>query len=113
MITKEIQELKDEVVTKLEDAKIENIDVIDISEKSSMADYIILATGRSDKHIDSTADTLKVDFKNKYGLEGLKPKGTEVRGWMVLDLGDIIVHLFTEEIRSVYRIEELWKNIRA
>lgn len=109
-ITKEIETLKNDVVSKLDEMKAENIEVIDISSKSTIADYMVVATGRSDRHIDSTADAISLEMKQKYGLEGLRPKGIDNNGWVVLDLGDVIVHLFTDEVRSLYKIEELWKT---
>jgi ribosome-associated protein len=105
---KEIENLKNEIVEKLDDLKAEDIISIDVSKTSSLADYIVIATGRSTKHLDATADNLRRFLKQKGIVEGIIPEGVAQGGWVVLDLGDVIVHLFTQEIREVYNLEKLW-----
>lgn len=102
----DLEELKKFVVKKLDELKVENIEVIDVKQKTTMTDCIIIGTGRSDKHIESTVEHLKSDLKDN-GIKINKADGKST-GWMILDLLDIIVHVFTEENRKIYNLEGLW-----
>ena len=101
-------ELKDFIINALEDKKAENIAVMDIASKISLAKYMIFATGRSTKNISAIADFIGTEIKHnsniKTTIEGLG--GSE---WVLLDAGDVIVHLFHPEAREHYKLEELWK----
>jgi ribosome-associated protein len=88
------------------DKKALNVKILEIKRISSIADYLVLASGRSDKQVQAIADSVKV---------GLKPfdrpidmEGMEEGRWVVVDFGDIIVHVFQEEVRSMYDLDELW-----
>lgn len=90
------------------DKKALDVKVLDIHRISSIANYLVLASGRSDKQVQAIADSIKV---------GLKPfdqpidtEGMEQGRWVVLDYGDIIVHVFQEEVRALYNLEELWER---
>lgn len=109
IITKEIESLKHKIINKLDELKAENIEAIDVTKKTQMTDYVIIATGRSSKHIDSILDVTAQMLKQEEGIVGIRPKGTVSNDWSVLDAGDIIVHVFTEEGRQKYRLEDLWK----
>lgn len=83
-----------------------DVKILKIGAISSIADYLVLASGRSDKQVQAIADSVKV---------GLKPwdrpidmEGADEGRWVVIDYGDIIVHVFQEELRSVYNLDELW-----
>lgn len=106
-MNKDTEKLKKAIIDKLEDLKAKDIVSIDVSKTSSLADYIVIATGRSSKHLSSVADNLRL-FLKKQDLIGLIPEGVAEGGWVVLDLGDIIVHLFTQSIRETYNLEKLW-----
>lgn len=81
---------------------------MDVHEITSFTDYFIICTGTSNRMLDALADGVlektKAQFKKKNRLEG-KPES----GWIVLDYGDIVVHIFDDELRRYYNLEELWK----
>ena len=97
----------DFVVKKLDDGKAENLTVLDIREKSSMADMIVIGTGTSSRHVMALAHNLATELKKKK----IKPLNDCHQGdgcWAVVDLGDIIIHIFTQAARTEYNLEELW-----
>ena len=91
----------------LEDAKTEQIKIIDTSKKSSFIDTFIIATCRSSRHADATADELTQQLK-KMGVVCPKPEGRPQCDWVLVDVGSVIVHLFRSEIRAYYNLEKLW-----
>jgi ribosome-associated protein len=95
------------VLASLDDSKAENIVSIDIQGKSSLGDYMVVASGRSHRHVAAVADNL---------LKALKAAGTQARveglgsaDWVLIDAGDVIVHVFRPEVREFYSIEEMWQ----
>jgi ribosome-associated protein len=102
---------KDFIKDKLNDSKIEDIEIINVSKKTSLMDYIVIGTGRSVKHISSAMDNLRTSLKENFNFIA-KPasnRGGESE-WIVLDLDSIFVHLFTKETRNEYKLEDLWKK---
>lgn len=97
----------DLISTSLDNNKAEDIVAIDLQGKSDIADYMVVATGRSNRHIASLADHLQFELKAK-GLNRISVEGVTGSEWVLLDAGDVIVHLFPEELRSVYNLEKLW-----
>lgn len=104
---KQVQAMLKLVTKCLDDDKAEDIVAIDLSGKTPMADYMVVASGRSTRHVASSADHLMRRLKEKgYGLarvEGL-PQGD----WVLIDAGDIVVHIFRPEVREFYRLEKMW-----
>ncbi len=103
-----IAELRDIIVETLEQHKAENITVIDLKNKSDIADFMIIATGRSSKHVASTADFVMEQIKargGQYLVEGMNNSD-----WVLIDTLDIIVHLFSKEKRDHYALEQLWQG---
>ena len=92
----------------LDDAKAENLKVIDLKNKSSIADSFIVATCRSSRHADATAYELIKKLK-KTGIKCPNPEGRPKCDWVIVDTGTIIVHLFRKEIRDLYSLEKLWE----
>ncbi len=90
------------------DKKAENVKVLDIQGLSSIADFIVLADGRSDKQVQAIADSVKKGLK-KYG-KALDIEGMKEGNWVVIDYGDVIVHVFHEEVRRFYNLDELWQQ---
>jgi ribosome-associated protein len=80
---------------------------MDIKHISSFADYFIICSGTSDRMLDALADAVVDKAREKYKLRG-RIEGKPEIGWVLADLGDIIVHLFSQERRDYYRLEELW-----
>ncbi len=103
------EKLKDFIIKCLEDKKAENISVIDLGEASSLARYFIIASGKSSKNVSSMADFVSIEVRNNsnlnVGIEGLRDAQ-----WVLVDCGDVIVHIFHPEAREIFRLEDLWKK---
>lgn len=91
----------------LDDDKAQDIVVIDLDGKTSMGDYMVIATGTSQRQVGAMADHLQENLKAK-GVSGVIAEGTEHCDWVLIDAGDIIVHLFRPEVRSFYNLEKIW-----
>lgn len=99
--------LKDLIVKSLDDDKALDIEIINIQEQSAIADYIIVASGTSSTHVKGIADKLK-DRLSARGIKGIKTEGAGQGDWIVIDAGDIVIHLFKPEVREFYNIEKMW-----
>ncbi|WP_108002195.1 ribosome silencing factor [Mycoplana dimorpha] len=95
------------VLASLEDSKAEDIVTIDIVGKSALGDYMVVASGRSNRHVMAICDHLITDLKDE-GLGSARIEGLEAGDWVLIDTGDIIVHVFRPEIREFYNIERMW-----
>lgn len=100
-------ELLQSILHELEDAKAEDIVTIDLEGKSSLADYMVVASGRSDRHVGSVADRIARMLKDK-GQGRPATEGTDTCDWVLIDAGDIIVHIFRPEVRDFYNLEKMW-----
>ena len=100
-------ELKDIIIATLNKYKAENITVIDLKNKSDIADFMIIATGRSNKHVSSTAEFVIEQIKDR-GKPCLT-EGMKNGDWVLVDAFDIIVHIFNKEKREYYALEQLWQ----
>ncbi|CCG86581.1 ribosome silencing factor [Erwinia piriflorinigrans] len=101
------QELQDFVVDKIDDLKGQNIVAIDVHGKSSITDCMVICTGTSTRHVVSIAEHVVQEAR----LAGLRPFGVDGRAaadWVVVDLGEVIVHVMQEESRQLYELEKLW-----
>jgi ribosome-associated protein len=92
---------------KLEDDQAQDIVVIDLKDKSPLADYIVVASGRSQRHVGAIADHLQRGLKDA-GLGRPSVEGLPQADWVLIDAGDVIIHLFRPEVRAFYRIEQIW-----
>lgn len=92
------------------DKKAYNVKVLDIRGISTIADYLVLATGTSDKQVVAIADSVRTGLK-RFG-KVLDIEGAKEGKWVVIDYGDVIVHVFLEEMRQYYNLDELWGNAR-
>ena len=90
------------------DKKGSDILVLDIREQSILTDYFLIASGDNDRQIRALANAVIEDSKKKGGLTDYKMEGQPEGGWVLVDLGDVIVHLFSPEKRNFYQLEELW-----
>ena len=91
----------------LDDAKAENVSVIDIRGKSSIGDYMVIASGRSDRHVGAIAEQVQRKLK-EVGHGRVRIEGRPQCDWVLLDAGDIIVHVFRPEVREFYNLEKMW-----
>ena len=94
-------------VTALEDMKGVDLKVIDIAEKSSIADAMVIVTGTSQRHVRSLAESVRLAAKDA-NHPPLGVEGGDSSEWVLVDLGDVIVHVMTEETREFYALEKLW-----
>ena len=101
------QELRDLTVAVLEDAKAQDIQVIDLSERSSFADYMVIASGTSSRQVKAMADRL-VQRAKAQGIQPLGVEGAADAQWVLVDLADIVVHLMQPQTRAFYNLEKLW-----
>lgn len=99
--------LKRLVEASLDDDKAENIVAINLAGKSSLADYMIVASGTSQKHIATLANHIAQKLKN-LGRGSVSVEGKDTSDWVVLDAGSIIIHLFKPEMRMHYNLEKMW-----
>lgn len=96
------------VLASLEDSKAENIVTIDIQGKSSLGDYMVVASGRSHRHVAAVSDQLLKALKEA-GFGNARVEGLSGADWVLIDAGDVIVHVFRPEIREFYNIEKMWQ----
>ena len=94
------------VVEAIEDLKGQDIVEIDVSKKTSVADLMIVATGRSDRHVKSIAENVSLAAKRS-GNQALGLEGQQTGNWVLVDLGDTLVHIMTAEAREFYSLEKL------
>ena len=98
----------DVVLHSLEDAKAEQTIAIDITGKSSLADHMVVTTGRSNRHVSAVADqVVKALRDNGFGKPRIE--GLPHADWVLVDGGDVIVHIFRPEVREFYNIEKMWQ----
>ena len=104
-----ISELKKIVITTLDLNKAEDIVTIDLKDKSSMADYMIIASGTSSRHIQSLSEQVLEKLKDN-GIKDSKIEGKESGEWKLVDGIDLIVHIFHPEKRKFYELEKIWSE---
>lgn len=95
------------ILKKLDDDKAEDVVVIDLQGKSPIADAVVVASGRSQRHVAALAEHLQRALK-EVGLGRAPTEGLPHADWVLIDAGDVIVHLFRPEVRSFYQIEKIW-----
>ena len=103
-----MEKLQSFIIKQLDDMKIEDIKILDVKNKSSLTDFIILGTGRSEKHIESSLEKLRTSLKQEGIYKNIPVVEGEPSNWILLDLNSVIVHLFTEESRKLYDLDTLW-----
>lgn len=102
-----VEEMAKLVVNSLDDSKAEAINSIPIADKSSIGDYLVVASGRSHRHVGAIADQLLRDLKSA-GVKSPKVEGLRHSDWVLIDIGIIIIHIFRPEVREFYGIEKMW-----
>ena len=101
------QPLADLILATLDDRKAEDVTVIDLAGKTSIADKMIIASGRSTRQVAAIAHALSSKLKDEgHGLP--KVEGLPQADWVLIDAGDVIVHLFRPEVRDFYNLEKMW-----
>jgi len=103
--------LSDLITIWLDEAKAEDVVTIDLRGKSSIGDTMLIATGRSDRHVGAIAEQIQKKLKER-GLSRVRIEGLEACDWVLIDAGDIIVHVFRPEVREFYNLEKMWNGER-
>ena len=101
------EQLKETVSVSLDDDKAQDVIVIDLKGKTSIADYMIVASGTSQRQVVTMAEHLREKLKS-LGIKSVSVEGLSQGDWVLIDGGDVIVHLFRPEIRQFYYLEKLW-----
>jgi ribosome-associated protein len=101
------KQLSDLAVRSLDDDKAEDIVVIDLAGKSSIADFMIIATGRSQRQVAALAEHVREKLA-ALGVKRVSTEGLSQADWVLIDAGDVIVHLFRPEVRAFYNLEKMW-----
>ena len=105
-----ISDLKSVVINTLDFNKAQDIVTIDLKDKSSMADYMIIASGTSSRHIQSLSEQVLEKLKDN-GIKNSKIEGKESNEWKLVDGIDLIVHIFHPEKRKFYELEKIWSEL--
>jgi ribosome-associated protein len=95
------------VLASADDMKAEDTVTIDLSGKTSIADTMVVTSGRSNRHVGAIADRVLEDLA-KAGVPGLRVEGVPHCDWVLIDAGDVIVHVFRPEVRTFYQLEKMW-----
>ena len=110
MQIKEINELKKEIVNILNDNKAIEVKSISLKNKTSIADFMIIANGNSSRHIQALSEILVHELKKK-GINNCRLEGRESNDWKLIDAIDIIIHIFHPEKRKFYDLEKMWSEL--
>jgi ribosome-associated protein len=100
-----------QVLSILDEAKAEEIVSIDLAGKSTIGDFMVIASGRSDRHVGAIGDQLQRKLKET-GIGRIRAEGMETCDWVLIDIGDIIIHIFRPEVREFYKLEKMWTGER-
>ena len=101
------EDLLAKVLQSLDDDKAEDVVQIDLRGKSSIGDYMVICSGRSSRQVGAIAEKLMDRLKQAYGRLS-RIEGKETGDWVLIDTGDIVVHVFRPEVREFYQLEKLW-----
>jgi ribosome-associated protein len=100
------------ILDRLDDMKAEDTVTIDLTGKSSIADAMVVTSGRSNRHVGAVADRVLEGLKEA-GIPDARVEGLPHCDWVLIDAGDIIVHVFRPEVRAFYRLEKMWSGSRG
>lgn len=101
--------LKVLIESSLDADKAENIETIDVRDQTVLADYMIVASGRSSRQVAALASKLEERLRAR-GVKNIRTEGMTEGNWVIVDTGDIVVHLFRPEVRDFYGIEKMWRT---
>ncbi len=104
--------LLDQVLASLTDDKAEEVVTIDLRGRTAIADYMVIATGRSTRQVTAISEKLTDRLKQVFGLV-CKVEGKDAGDWVLIDTGDVIVHVFRPEVREFYQLEKMWQPTAA
>jgi len=99
--------LLERILSSLSDDKAEDVVQINLQGKSSVADHMVIASGRSTRQVSAMAEKLTDRIKHEFGFTS-KVEGKDAGDWVLIDTGDVIVHIFRPEVREFYQLEKMW-----
>ncbi len=105
-VPEEVVRLTEAVVAALDDKKAERVIVLDVWQRSDIADRFVIASGTSKRHLKALADAVE-EVADRHGLRA-RIEGLEALEWVLVDLGDVVVHLFLPDVRELFQLERLW-----
>ena len=103
------EQLKDTFVDALEGVKAKDISIIDVRDRTSVTDFMVIASGTSNRHVKSLADSVVTEAKSN-GVRTATVEGGQVSDWLLVDLGDVVVHIMLPATREFYDLERLWRD---
>ncbi len=104
----QVNDLKLLVIDALEDIKAEDITVLDVMTMTDVTDYMVIATGKSQRQVKALANEVVMQAKEA-GVQPLGVEGEDIGEWALVDLGDVIVHIMLPQVRATYNLEKLWR----
>lgn len=104
----EVNDIRELAKRALDDLKAEEVIELDVRDKTSFTDYIIVASGTSTRHVKAVANNVVMEAK-KAGLQPLGVEGEDEGEWVLVDLGDVVVHVMQPQVRAFYDLESLWR----
>lgn len=106
----EVRARVESVVTACLDRKAADLRVLNIGEVSSLADYFVICSTSSERQSGAVADAVEKTLRERHDAKPIMVEGRQQARWILLDYGDFVVHVFTEEVRMFYRLERLWED---
>ena len=100
------------VLSRLDEMKAEDTTTIDLRGETAIADYMVVTSGRSNRHVGAVADRVLQDLREA-GLTGVRVEGMPHCDWVLIDAGDVIIHVFRPDVRAFYNLEKMWSRGRA
>ncbi|MEL6642885.1 MAG: ribosome silencing factor [Pseudomonadota bacterium] len=101
--------LLERILSSLDDDKAEEVVVIDLAGKSEMADHMVICSGRSSRQVAAISEKLIDRLKQEFGVLS-KVEGKDAGDWVLIDTGDVVVHVFRPEVREFYQLEKMWMS---
>jgi ribosome-associated protein len=105
------EELRDIAITALDDLKGIDIVTMDVRSLTSITDYMVICTGRSTRHVKALAETVAVKAK-EMNVEFVRTEGERESEWILVDLGDVVIHVMLASTRAFYSLEDLWEPVK-